>query len=207
VTISASEQVKLLFGPYTLPAFKRGARTNCLYRDCLVIVTTWSDALISWPRCYVPGKSGGRQGLLVDEELARAIRCESAAAVCYWWGVAQNTVVRWRRALDVTRKNNEGTQVLIRAATAQATLAAQEYVFTAEEREVRRQRAHTFRIWEASPPVTYGVAWTPDAVALLGTLPDHIVGERTGHSRNAVHIKRKSLGIPACPRRRSSLPQ
>jgi hypothetical protein len=37
--------------------------------------------------------------LLVDEELARAIRSESAAVLRYWWGVSVGVVWRWRRAL------------------------------------------------------------------------------------------------------------
>ena len=54
-------------------------------RDGLVIVTTWTDAPISWPRAYAPSEMpGGGPGLLVDEGLARAIRSESAAAVGRW---------------------------------------------------------------------------------------------------------------------------
>jgi hypothetical protein len=36
---------------------------------------------------------------LVDDELARAIRQESAAAIKYWWGVGSNAVWKWRQAL------------------------------------------------------------------------------------------------------------
>jgi hypothetical protein len=35
---------------------------------------------------------------LVDDELARAVRHESALAIRYWWGVGTKTVVWWRRA-------------------------------------------------------------------------------------------------------------
>jgi hypothetical protein len=34
--------------------------------------------------------------LLLDDELARAVRTEAAAAVCYHWGVTVGVV--WRRA-------------------------------------------------------------------------------------------------------------
>ena len=44
-------RVKLLFGPYAAPPLKRGARASCLFKDCDVIVTSWTDARISWPRC------------------------------------------------------------------------------------------------------------------------------------------------------------
>ena len=94
-------------------------------RDGLVIVTTWTDAPISWPRAYAPSeKSGGGPGLLVDEELARALRSESAAAVGHWWRVGKETISKWRRALGVTKRNNEGSRRLVRVATAKALEAA-----------------------------------------------------------------------------------
>jgi hypothetical protein len=43
------DPVQLLFGPYTPPPLKKGERTHCLYRDALVVVTSWSDGRISWP--------------------------------------------------------------------------------------------------------------------------------------------------------------
>jgi hypothetical protein len=52
----------------------------------MVIVTRWSDAPISWPRGDAPSeKRGGGPGLIVDDELARAVRTESAEAVAYFW--------------------------------------------------------------------------------------------------------------------------
>jgi len=77
----------LLFGPYHQPALRRGDRTHCLVRDALVVVTSWSDGLMSWPRCRTIGHRGG-SGLLVEDELARAIRGESAQSVMYWWSAA-----------------------------------------------------------------------------------------------------------------------
>src|SRR5947209_8335268 len=94
------ENAKLLFGPYTPPALRKGDRTHCLYRDALVVVTAWSDGRISWPRCRALGHRGG-SGLLVDEELARAIRSESASALMFWWGITGSTVALWRTALGV----------------------------------------------------------------------------------------------------------
>ncbi len=38
--------------------------------------------------------------------------------------------------------------------------------------------------------------WTPDDIALLGTLPDTEVARRTGRTVNAVRLKREELGIP-----------
>src|SRR5262245_46680800 len=113
-----TDKVKLLFGPYHPPALRRGDRATCLFRDCDVVVTGWSDALISWPRCRALESCGGGSGLLVDEELARAIRHESAAAIQHWWGVTTGVVWRWRKTLGVNRADPEGSRRLIRAAAA-----------------------------------------------------------------------------------------
>jgi hypothetical protein len=93
---------RLLHGPYTPPALHVGDRTTCLARDRDVKITSWTNARVSWPRCQPIGQRGG-SGILVEEELARAIRCESALAIGYWWGVNCKTVAWWRRALGVER--------------------------------------------------------------------------------------------------------
>ena len=46
-----SDPHHLLHGPYTPPPLRRGDKAICLFRDAEVIVTGWSDAPISWPRC------------------------------------------------------------------------------------------------------------------------------------------------------------
>jgi hypothetical protein len=58
---------------------RRGDRAACLYRDCDVVVTGWTDARIPWPRCRPLDVPRSRPALLVDEELARAI-CKSSTA-------------------------------------------------------------------------------------------------------------------------------
>jgi hypothetical protein len=103
-----SERVKLLAGPYHPPALRRGDVATCLYRDCDVVVLGWTDARISWPLCKRrEGRSG--PGLLVDEELARAIRTESAAALRYWWGVGVKLVWQWRHAFAIGRAGTPGS--------------------------------------------------------------------------------------------------
>jgi hypothetical protein len=110
------DRVRLLHGPYQAPKLRVGDRVTCLFRDCLVVVTGWTDARISWPRCRPLDVPRSHPSLLVDEELARAARRESAAAVGFWWGVSVGIVWRWRKALGVTRTSNEGSRRLILAA-------------------------------------------------------------------------------------------
>src|SRR5262245_54933653 len=123
--MTADNRVKLLFGPYKPPPLKRGDRTHCLFRDCQVVITSWTDALIPWPRCRALDGPGGGSGLLVDEELARAVRHEAAVAVIFWWAASANAVKNWRRALGVGRTDNEGTRRLIRAAAEKGVEAVQ----------------------------------------------------------------------------------
>src|SRR5437588_2607846 len=66
-------------------------------------------ARIPWPRCRrLEGRS--HPWLLVDEELARAIQHESAVALCYWWGVGDGLVTRWRKAFGVNKLNCKESQ-------------------------------------------------------------------------------------------------
>src|SRR5207237_8682584 len=43
----------------------------------------------------------GSGGYVLCGDLLRALEYESAAAICYHWGVCANTVLKWRRALGL----------------------------------------------------------------------------------------------------------
>jgi hypothetical protein len=176
------ERLQLLFGPYKAPPLQRGDRAFCLYRDCAVVVLGWSDAPIPWPRCRRLSPPIQGCGLLIDEELARAVRHESSAAVAYWWGVNRTAVRRWRAALEVTRTNNEGTHRLVLGAIGE-TLASR------FDKRGRRGETRSVRGRVA--------VWTPEEVALLGAVPDAEVARRTGRSLGAVNKKREARGRPA----------
>ncbi len=111
---TVDDRLCLLHGPYRPPALRVGGRAHCLHRDREVVVTGWTDAPISWPRC-LPVGGKGHPSLLVDDELARALRLESAAAVGHWWGMSPGVVSRWRKAAGVGM-DNPGSRRLIRAA-------------------------------------------------------------------------------------------
>ena len=78
------DRVLLLHGPYEAPPLRVGDRASCLFRDCDVVVTGWTDARISWPRCRPLDVRRSHPSLLVNEDLARAVCQESAAAQMYW---------------------------------------------------------------------------------------------------------------------------
>ena len=171
------DRVQLLFGPYRPPLFKRGDVAFCHIRDYPVVVTGWSDAPISWPRCLPLDPPRQGRGLLIEDELARAILHESALAVAHWWGASVSTVWHWRKALGVTRKNNQGTYRLVLGAIG-ATLES--------------------RFGEGGPQRPRGrpAVWASWEVALLGALSDREVARRTGRSVEAVGKKRLAMGRP-----------
>ena len=54
---------------------------------------------------------GGRGAYVMTPELARAVRAESEATICHWWGVCKATAGKWRRRLGVGQFNG-GTRHL-----------------------------------------------------------------------------------------------
>jgi hypothetical protein len=189
------ENARLLFGPYTPPPLRKGDRATCLYRDADVVITSWSSGRISWPRCQALGHRGG-SGLLVEEELARAIRSESAAALEYWFGVANSTVTLWRKALGVAGwTGTEGTRRLVRAAVEKGAAEVRGKPLSPEHVEVRRTNARTLNLGQYLDPA-HGQGWTRAELRLLGKQSDAQVAARTGRSANAVRQKREELGIP-----------
>jgi hypothetical protein len=106
--ISDTDRFKLL-GTYATPCVRIGDVLSCEARDCDVIVIGYTDGRISWPVGRKKGTSG--RSLVVYGDLAEAVRLESNQAVCYWFGVTQQTVTKWRKALGVG-VTNDGTNRL-----------------------------------------------------------------------------------------------
>jgi hypothetical protein len=171
-TYTETDRTRLLFGPYKTPDLKAGERVLCAYRDADVIVYDWSSARVPWPLCYLAEKPGIGKGVLVDDELARAIRHESVIAVQYWWGVCQATVCKWRAALGICRLDAEGSRRLIHQAAQNGLNARRNHV------------AGGIRLWTATE------------LALLGTLPDGEIAVRTGRSFHAIRAMRHQRGLP-----------
>jgi hypothetical protein len=192
-----TDRTKLLFGPYKAPPLRRGDRATCLLRDCDVVITSWSSARIPWPRCRaLDNYRGGGSGLLLDEELARAVRNESAAAVMHWWGASSEAVKRWRRALGVGRTDNEGTARLMRAASEKGAAELRGKELPPEQVERRRQTALEMDLGQYLHKGYHGPWWTAKELTLLGELPDDEVAAKVGRTPGAVRSQRQLLGIP-----------
>jgi hypothetical protein len=56
----------------TMRRLSAGDHTRCLMCGT-VVITSWTDARISWPRCKRPADKS-HPSLLLNEELARAVR-------------------------------------------------------------------------------------------------------------------------------------
>jgi hypothetical protein len=197
-------KVKLLFGPYEQPPLRKGDRAVCHYRDTHVVVTGWSAGRIPWPRCRALDSRGHGSGLLVDEELARAVRSASAAAVMYWWGVSSSTVWLWRTALGVKGWTaTEGTRPLMRGVWEKAAASLRGKRLPPEQVERRRRRKprdlDTGRHRKRAAKAPAWPAWQRE---LLGTAPDAEVAARIGRTPGAVCQKRCHLGIPTYRDRR-----
>jgi len=98
-----------LLGTYATPAFRLGEEVQCQARG-IVIIAGLHDGPIPWPLGKISRKSRQRF-LILYADLARAVRTESEQAVMRWWGVGQDTVRKWRRALGVGA-TTEGTSRL-----------------------------------------------------------------------------------------------
>jgi hypothetical protein len=189
------DRIALLYGPYRAPALRKGDRSTCFYRDCEVVVTSWTDAPIPWPRCRSVEHKRSAPGLLVDDELLRAIRHESAAAVIHWWRVTASVVWCWRRAFQVTKVNNKGSNRLVRAAAVKGAAAMQAREFTQAERDVKRQLAIDNDLQRHLRAAVREDTWTAEEIALLGQLPDAEVARKIGRTVEAVRLKRMKLGL------------
>jgi hypothetical protein len=134
--------------------------------------------------------------LIVTDELVRAVRNESAAAVRWWWDLSVGVVRRYRKAFGVSRANNPSSHELIPGAApgAPARCAA-----PARRGGVRSEAEADCRgrLRLVLPHGYHGPRWTEDQLALRGKAPDGEVARLTGRSAEAVRPMRTRRGIPA----------
>jgi hypothetical protein len=174
-------------------------RSTCLVRDADVVITSWSDARISWPRCRAIGRGGSGSGLLVDEELARAVRLESSIALQHWFGIRGETVWRWRQILRVPKLNPDSAR-LRRALNREYGGRLRGKRLPPDQVERRRQTARALGLRPTGRWAENG--WTADQLALLGKVPDAELAAPTGRTVGAVRCQRTGRGIPSARDRR-----
>jgi len=92
------ERFRLIRGPYEPPLFKGEFLTDAVRGK--VRFGKYSNAPIPWPIFKKEGPRGSG-GFVLCGDLLRALQHESAAAICYHWGVCASTVLKWRRALGL----------------------------------------------------------------------------------------------------------
>jgi hypothetical protein len=197
------DKVKLLFGPYKSPALKLGHRVHCLYRDRFVIVHGWTDARLSWPTCR-NAEGRGQPGILVEEVLAFAVRCESALALMHWWGVSSTVVWKWRKALGVERMTPGSARLQRMNADAGAeVLRGVELPPEARERRSRTAlEMDLARHTRPCPSPGGAEPWTEAEAKALGSASDGYLAALSGRSRAAVRSARRRRGMRSPDQRR-----
>jgi hypothetical protein len=139
----------------------------------------------------------------VNDELALAIRTESAAALMYWFGVGSYAVWNWRKAFGVEGKfRTVGSDRAHQAASLVGAKAMKEKDWTDEEMNAKAEIAKRCGI-KPGPrwtPETGG--WTTEEISLLGTDHNEAIAKVIGRTEGAVRCKRNLLKIPTFRDRR-----
>lgn len=153
---------------------------------------------------------GRGSGLRLGGDLAKAVKRESATAVMYWWRASRNTVWHMRKALDVTRTNNQGTRRLLRRTAEHVAEVMREREWTEAERLQRREQAERLDLGHHLREGFHcAFGWKPAELKLLGKLSDAEIARYTGRTVEAVRVKRGKLSCPIRSRpheRRTSWP-
>jgi hypothetical protein len=135
--------------------------------------------------------------LLVEEELARAIRVESSLAIQFWWGVSQHLVWVWRKALGVPRYT-EGSLRLQRMNAEAGADVVRGVPLSPKAVERRRQTAIELDLAQYMLPCSRpggSRPWSNDELALLGTMPDAKLARRLKRTRDSVRQAREKRDI------------
>ncbi len=129
-----AERFKLLHGPYRSPRCRLGGWLVCAIRG-RVPVRSISAGRIPWPQTR-HGRS--RPAFILCGDLARAVRRESALAICHWWGVTAQTVTVWRKELGIG-PTTEGTSQLRSALAQEPAITAGRMKAVAKARDPERR--------------------------------------------------------------------
>ena len=191
-----SDMPPTLLGTYNPPAVHKGEVVSCLYRDADCVVTGFHDGRIPWPRVRAREHRGG-SGLWVNEELAQAIRTESAAALMHWFGVGSKAVWGWRRAfVKVPGKfRTPGSKIAHAKASQAGGKAMREKDWTDEELDAKAELSKRLGLRPTGRWKGTGHEWTAAEVKLLAKMTNAEVAVKTGRTVEAVRMKRRKAGV------------
>ena len=210
LSLADDDRYRLIDGPYYPPRTARGRFLVCQLRGT-VKVGGYSDAPIPWPKIW------RRRSLVICGDLLRALRTESVYAVSYHWGLSRASVSYYRQQLSIPRLN-PGTHRLIRefVIPASRTDEARAKLSAAKEgkpsTESARDRQRLRRIQRRPKPeelrrrmserlrrrfdlVGPYPRWTPEELAMIGTMRDREVARRLNRSLSAVRAKKFALRV------------
>jgi hypothetical protein len=216
--------IKLRFGPYHTPRFRYGEKVLDERRGEVTIAGI-TDAQIAWPYSRA---TGGRSPVLY-KGLVRAVRREAVCAVAHWWGVSDDLVSKWRRALGVPQFN-EGTlrvnhqthksaamQKALRTPARRAKIAAAKrgkprprhvveairnaHLGKRPSAKTRRKMSAAHKRRGTYPPAA-GRPWEAWEDRLVRTRSPAEAASRTKRTLSAVMQRRHKLGLPDGRRRR-----
>jgi len=112
-------------------------------------------------------------------------------------GVTEGVVWRWRKALGIEgRAGTEGSRRLNQAAAENGAAVIRENGISDDECDVRSRRAIELNLGQYLRHGYHGPRWTPEQLALLGTMPDAELAAQIGRTVEAVRSKRSRPGIP-----------
>jgi hypothetical protein len=168
-------------------------------------VTSWTEAPIPWPRCNQVGIQGG-SGLLVTDDLIRAIKTESAEALKHWFGVGTKAVWNWRKRFipGEGKFRTKGSRKAHQKASEEGAAGIKAKEWTDAELDARAERSR--RLGLRPTGRWAGREWTPEQLALLGTMPDADLAAQLGKTEAAVRGRRAALKIGTFHDRRKREP-
>lgn len=164
-----------------------------------MVITSWSNGHISWPRCRGLHRRGG-SGLLVDDELLRAIRTEAPVALMHWFGVGNAAVTAWRKVFGISQRGTAGSQRLYDVISERGAARLRRRRLPAAQ--IRRRCETALRLGLQPSGRWNGRGWTSEQLALLGRMPDAALAAIIGRSVSAVRLMHTRRAIPTALDRR-----
>jgi hypothetical protein len=225
-----------LLGKYRTPRVSVGRVVRCEIRG-EVEVASFTDAPIPWPRCRTSRRHAiilyGDLARAVRRESAQAVGYWWGVDIQTVWrwrkvlGVGATTPGTSRLRSDYTKEpwaieaqaamqakagDPERREKIAAAKRGKARpphvieAMRQARIGTHHSDEARRRMSEAQRARGTRPPAA-GHPWEPEEDALLGTMPDDEVAQRTGRTLDAVKCRRVKLDVDGFYRKRLRKPR